>query len=157
MSVALRIPLRARDGRVRAYTLIDAADAAYAARRWCLNSAGYAMRDKRGILLHRELLGLSRGDGLQVDHINRDRLDNRRSNLRVVTPGQQAQNKPSEHGASSPHRGVSLHKASGKWRAYGTVAGRTTHIGLFAAEQDAAAAVSAWRTAHMTHAEETAL
>lgn len=37
-------------------------------------------------LFHRWLLGLSPGDGWVGDHINRDVLDCRRSNLRVVTP-----------------------------------------------------------------------
>lgn len=46
---------------------------------------GYAARrtHTKSIYMHRELIGCP--DDLQVDHINRDRLDNRRSNLRIVT------------------------------------------------------------------------
>ncbi len=156
MADVFLIPLRNRDGDAVAYAAVDIADRAIGERSWCLGSHGYAVRDRSGILLHRELLGLRRGDKRQVDHINRDRLDNRRSNLRVVTSGEQGQNRSGERNTSSQYRGVSLHKASGKWRAYGTVAGHTTHIGVFANEEQAAAAAAAWRTAHMTHNEEHA-
>ena len=48
--------------------------------------------------LHREVLGLTPGDGLETDHRNGDRLDNRRSNLRVATRAQNAQNVPARSG-----------------------------------------------------------
>lgn len=55
-----------------------------------LGSHGYAQFwDGRTVtLLHRWLLGLEKGDGMIVDHISRDVLDNRRENLRVVTPAE---------------------------------------------------------------------
>jgi hypothetical protein len=57
-------------------------------RRWYLNgsaTAGYAVstEHKRMVLMSREILGLERGDKREADHENRDRLDNRRSNLRA--------------------------------------------------------------------------
>lgn len=45
------------------------------------------------VKLHRQLMGLTQGDGKQVDHINRDRFDARRSNLRLVTASEQQRNR----------------------------------------------------------------
>src|SRR5690349_2281294 len=64
-----RIPLHAQDGSVKAYALIDAADAAWVSQwRWWSGPAGSAMRKeliggrRRSVLLHRELMGLTFGD-----------------------------------------------------------------------------------------------
>jgi hypothetical protein len=57
---------------------------------WKMNGGLYAKaitrRDgkQRIITMHREILGLERGDGLYGDHINGDTLDNRKANLRAV-------------------------------------------------------------------------
>ena len=58
--------------------------------RFC-NSIWYAVRGstcggkRKDFSMHREILGLRAGDGREVDHINRNSLDNRRINLRVST------------------------------------------------------------------------
>lgn len=141
-----RIPLRARDGSIRAYALVDAADAEWANQwRWSLGK-GYALRigcaggSRQTILLHRELLGLSPGDGLEGDHINRDRLDCRRANLRVVPKKGQPnhQNVSSHRGATSRHRGVSWDKRNGKWFVKVWAGGKHHYLGLFADEEEAA-------------------
>ncbi len=136
-----RIPLRGVNGSIRAYALIDAADAAWANQwRWFLNSDGYADRASGTMVLHRELLGLQRGDGLEGDHINRDTLDNRRSNLRIMTRQGNSQNRRSCVNASSAYRGVTFDKRRGKWLAGMQVDGKVMHIGRFSSEQDAAEA-----------------
>src|SRR5215218_9987366 len=96
----VRVPLYARDGAIRAYTLIDADDAGFlGAARWRFVSPGYAARWEkiRGttavILLHRVILGAP--NGVEVDHINRDGLDNRRCNLRLILHAGNMQNRPS--------------------------------------------------------------
>lgn len=87
-----------------AVALVDDVDRFQAGHRWSLHTGGYAFRREHGrsIYLHREILGLRPGDGLVADHVNRDRLDCRRLNLRVVTPAGNAQNVPGR----SPLRGV---------------------------------------------------
>lgn len=78
-----------RDSSVRAYALIDAEDyELVVGHRWWLSTAGYAFAkgaDGRSVLMHRLLMGCARGDQREVDHHNRNRLDNRRSNLRFCT------------------------------------------------------------------------
>lgn len=83
-------------------TMIDVADLEKALKvRWhaAYNPAGNAYRARgsfRGkpVFLHRYILDcLDSTDGLHIDHINRNSLDNRRANLRLVTPAVNAQNK----------------------------------------------------------------
>lgn len=87
--------------------------------------------------MHR--LILSAGEGDIVDHINGDGLDNRRSNLRIVTTQQNAFNQK-HHGGSSRHKGVSYRSDTGTWRAYITMDGVRRYLGNFASEDDAALA-----------------
>jgi hypothetical protein len=61
---------------------------------WEISSSGYVSGMMKGkhLQLHRLLLGLERGDKREGDHINLDKLDNRRSNLRIATRAQNAGN-----------------------------------------------------------------
>lgn len=157
MPGAIRIPLRAADGAIRAYAIVDEADAGQAAHRWSWHGAGYAIRfvvsegEQRGLLLHREILGLGAYDGRQTDHRNGDRLDCRRANLRIATHAENGQNVP-PRGGSSRHRGVCWH--AGRWRAYATLNGKQHSLGRFDCEDEAAAAARAFRSAHMPFANE---
>jgi hypothetical protein len=129
-------------------------DALLAFDQWCLNPNGYAWRNDRlgvgakHVYLHRAVLGLVPGDGLYVDHINRNRLDNRRENLRRVTPAESRQNTPSI-GKSSRYRGVSFDRRRGLWIAQAHLEGRLHHLGRFDTEIEAAMAARAWRLEHM--------
>jgi len=138
------IPLQARDGSLRAYALIDSADAAWATQwQWSLHSAGYAQRaERRGgrqtlLLLHRELLGLVPGDGIEVDHEDRNRLNNRRCNLRICTGATNRQNLPAHARGSSSGRGVYWDKRRCAWIASLTINGTKRHVGQFKDESDA--------------------
>ena len=79
------------------------------------------------------------GEGLVVDHINGDGLDNRPENLRITTNQQNAKgfNKP-RVGSSSKYRGVCWLKRSRKWKASIGVSGTAKYLGLFSVEEDAA-------------------
>lgn len=153
------IPLRARDGSVRVYAIVDAADADFVNQwRWSLSSEGYAYRNgaeiggrRRQYKLHRELLGLAYGDGFDGDHIDLDRLNNRRNNLRVLPKGANQQNHSSHQGSSSLYRGVSWHKASASWTARVKVAGKNYHLGCFTNEHEAARASSEARARLMPY------
>jgi hypothetical protein len=76
--------------------------------------------------------------GMQIDHINGDRADNRIKNLRLATISQNGANRKSGRGASK-YLGVSKHH-SGKWVAEIQKDGKQKYIGLFEREIDAATA-----------------
>lgn len=89
-------------------------------------------------LLHRYLLRAERGQ--IVDHINRDRLDNRLCNLRLVTALENNWNRTKQsHAMQSTYKGVKP-TSSGKWRAAITVYGEWTYLGTFDTAQEAARA-----------------
>lgn len=142
------IPLWRRDGTIAAFVMVDAEDFERLSRwRWKLTRDGYAARTINGstVQLQRVLMGLAVGDPRQVDHENRDRLDYRRSNLRVV-PGAAANGQnQGRRGGSSRFRGVAWHKVSGRWWAYVTLAGRRISAGYWQDETQAAVAAERLR------------
>lgn len=149
------IPLRRRDGSVKAWALVDASDYADVNRwRW-FQMIGYAARNRKSperglILMHRYLLGLGRGDKRQIDHINRNRLDNRRANLRIVTLAQNRQNVTSY--GRSRFRGVHWNK--GKWQVQVNFQGQKHYGGRFDDEAAAGVAAAAIRARLMPYAAE---
>jgi hypothetical protein len=146
------IPLRSRAGAVRAIALVDDEDAArLSGYRWCLTSHGYAQRgtNANGVFyLHREVLNLDRGDGVVVDHVNRNKLDNRKRNLRVVPQLINANNLAAK-GGSSKFRSVYLRKDTGRWAAMPRWDGRRHHLGCFDSEREAAELVAAFYQARV--------
>lgn len=136
----------------RGYTAtIDATDVALVASwNWTalVTPRGvYARRseNKRGVYMHRVIAGDP--DGMEVDHADRNGLNNRRANLRVATAQQNKFNRARRVGSSSGVKGVSWERGVGKWRARIMVDQRPIHLGLFANKDDAAAAyakASAW-------------
>jgi hypothetical protein len=79
------------------FAIVDTADLPLLAeRRWKYDhSQGYARSPRGGNrydAMHRYLMGLVPGDKRQVDHINGNRLDNRRENLRVCTAQENRRN-----------------------------------------------------------------
>jgi hypothetical protein len=155
------VPLRAKDGAIRAYALVDEDDFFYVSgRRWYLHALGYAFHSaQRGRVvtqtyMHRWLLGLEPGDSRQADHINRNRLDNRRANLRIVETGENSQNLTPRTNDSSKYRGVWWHRQRGYWVAAVQVQGVKYHVGTFASEDEAGAAATSFRERLMTHSEE---
>lgn len=148
MSFAVQVPLRNKKGEVHAIALIDDVDAAKVFRySWCLALNGYPMANVQGkrICLHRFLVGVP---GMQVDHINRNKLDCRRENLRIVTDRENKQNVPGRAGKSSRFRGVSWSTQAQKWEAR---FGRH-HRKQFRTEAEAAAYIERWRLENLPFA-----
>jgi hypothetical protein len=115
------------------YALVDDADFEYLNQfKWCINNSGYAVRRTGGrkaklTIMHRVLMGAQ--DGQEVDHANRDKLDNRMSNLRFVTRAQNIANTPLNRRNISGLKGVSWNKAKGKWQVRIGFMGNTISLG----------------------------
>lgn len=142
-SVAIPVVSRFAADRI-AWTLVDLDDYGVAmSRLWHVETGGYAVvHDNDGrtrIALH--TLILPPAAGLVVDHIEGNKLDNRRRSLRHLT---RAQNSANQHrsrvGRSSRFHGVTFHRQLGKWQAQAEHASRCHYGGVFAREEDAAAA-----------------
>jgi HNH endonuclease len=91
--------------------------------KWRIDTKGYARRGTRiggrtgpyvTIRLHHEVIGKP-PEGYVTDHINRNKLDDRRENLRFVTPSESEHNKDLQKNNSSGYRGVVFRKATGKF------------------------------------------
>lgn len=155
---SVMIPLRTRGGIVRAYTVVDADKADWVNQwRWYQNSGGYATRqpDHRSntvIYLHRALLGLTPEDRVDVDHRDRDRLNNRLSNIRELPKGGNAQNTPAHRDSTSSHRGVCWAKHKGQWQATGSINGKAVNLGYFDSELEAAETARVHRSIHLVYA-----
>lgn len=108
--------------------------------RWSLGANGYICTGRGGSFskLEHRIFG-NPPDGMYVDHINRNPLDNRKVNLRFVTSSQNAQNR-GVRGVTSQYRGVYWCKASKKWHSRITVRGFRYHLGYYTEEYDAAKA-----------------
>jgi hypothetical protein len=87
-------------------------------------------------------MGLRLGKGLQIDHINHDTLDNRRENLRVVTPSQQTCNQRLRRDNTTGVKGVSFVKRAGLYHAYVAIGGKRRFSKYFATLEEAEAAVT---------------
>lgn len=162
--------LRVHHKRRPTRTLVDDADYDELAKhRWILSGHGYAVtflpgvgRRGRGVkgagryeTLHRLLLELQPGDGLVIDHINGDKLDNQRANLHVGTQSENLQNRPYGYGRSR-YRGVGWDESRQKWIASAKLPGMRSSkfLGRFDDEEEAARVVAAYRAEHMPHSQE---
>jgi len=117
--------------------------------KWCANKGGrngkrcFAIRSEylgsgksKGICMSREIMKAKKGK--QVDHINHDALDNRKSNLRLCTPSQNSRNARKTKGTSK-YKGVYI-RQSGKCIVNIFCEGKSYYIGYFDNEEEAAKA-----------------
>lgn len=114
--------------------------------KWCTQKCidtYYAIRKKRVgkkvfiIYMHRQIMGLSPGDDKITDHKNRDGLDNRLSNLRVVNKSTNSQNHGGHKHNTSGYNGVCWAKLRHKWLARITASRKVIHLGYFDNIEDA--------------------
>ena len=83
----------------------------------------------RGKLLHRLIVNAP--NGAQVDHVNRDTLDNRKDNLRICSQSDNLRNQPMRERNLSGFKGVDFCSKTKKFRVQIQVDGRKVHGGYF--------------------------
>ena len=118
--------------------------------KWHCNKSGYAARmqyvcyiGKRKIQnmihMHREVMKTP--IGMVVDHIDGNKVDNRKINLRNCTESENQKNRLKHaKNTSSKYKGVYFHKHKKKWYAHIKYSGKHHHLGSFVNENDAAIA-----------------
>lgn len=80
--------------------------------------AATRLRDTKQSFTYLHRMVMNAPDGVEVDHVNRDTLNNRKGNLRLCDSALNATNKGKDpKGITSHHKGVMFDKERGKWRA----------------------------------------
>lgn len=105
--------------------------------KWRISSWGYVVNGK-GKYLHRIVMEAKEGE--QIDHINRNKLDNRKENLRVCSCSENQWNRDKTRSNSSGFKGVSFHKKANKWQVYIRIKNIPKYIGIFPDKVSAAKA-----------------
>jgi len=111
---------------------------------WFCHSNGYAARHicckgkQRTVWMHRVIAETP--DDMETDHINGNKRDNRRSNLRRCFPVENRRNMKIRTDNSSNFKGVSWFERDNKWSARIGIGGKRIHLGLFENILDAARA-----------------
>lgn len=103
--------------------------------KWYIRKDGY-LNNARGKLIHRIIMNPP--SNMVIDHINRDKLDNRKCNLRICNQSQNLFNQESVRGGTSKYKGVHWHTKRKGWIAKIMVNKKLIHIGQFKSELDAA-------------------
>jgi hypothetical protein len=102
----------------------------------------YAMRTahrmKMNIFLHQMII--TAPDGMEIDHINRNGLDNRRRNLRICTRSQNLANQGLHSNNTSGLKGVSWCRQTRKWKAQISINHKHKNLGRFEDPEEAHAA-----------------
>lgn len=120
------------------YALVDDEDYDFLNQwKWHYHSMGYASRRKwikgqnrqESILMHRFLMNTP--VGMDTDHINRNKLDNRRSNLQICTKGLNHQRAKLQSNNTTGYKGIVWYKPTNRWRVAIKFNKKGIHLGYF--------------------------
>lgn len=107
-------------------------------RKWCLDHNGHVISTDRPYLYLHHLVNGKPPKGLETDHRNGNRLDNRNGNLRNVTHSQNCMNRRKDRDNVSGFKGVHWHSRSKKWRVWIQIEGKQISLGCFSDPVEAA-------------------
>lgn len=131
------IPLSGKRGTGKFASVDDEDYDLLVKKRWHYASYGYAAIDveKKKEYMHRLIMGNPKD--MEVDHIDGDKLNNTKENLRICSRLQNARNTKPQRG-TSVYKGVSWCKVASRWMATIWLNGKGVYLGLFHNESDAA-------------------
>jgi len=125
------------------YTLVDNDDFDWLSKwKWsfdgnCASRNEYSTGKAKKIYMHRLIMDFP--ENMEIDHKNRNRLDNRRSNLRICNRSQNCTNRLATTKGISGYRGVTK-RPNGKWQARIEINNRKISLGCFVDVKEAALA-----------------
>ena len=106
--------------------------------KWCMNKDGYAINSTIG-KMHRLIMNCPTDK--VIDHKNGNRLDNRKSNLRICTQSENIKNQNKQkRNTSSQYKGVCYCKQKNKWVVRIQINNKRKHIGYYGSEYEASIA-----------------
>lgn len=125
------------------YALVDDEDYGYLNKfKWKFSPEGYAVtmvqintNKRKSISMHR--MASNPFTELTTDHINGNKIDNRKNNLRLCTQRENCMNRK-PFGKTSIYKGVGYHKTQKKWQARIGVNGKLIYLGSYKTEVEAA-------------------
>jgi hypothetical protein len=119
-------------------TVIDSEDYEKVKRhRWYLSQLGYAITGTKITPLASVVMGFLTDKFTVIDHINRNKLDNRKVNLRVCTRAENLHNSEIRKDNTSGHKNISWDKQRGKWLVHIKINGKVRHFGRFNSIEEA--------------------
>ena len=125
-------------GKSGKFAIVDVDDYEKITRwKWQYINSGYANRvtNKGGrgkwvnVLMHRVIIDAP--DDMKVDHINGNKLDNRKCNLRLATTTQNCQYKRQARNNTSGFKGVTKNSRGNTWLAHININGKPTYLGSY--------------------------
>lgn len=144
-----KIPLSGNHG-AGLYAIVDDDDFSRLSKHsWCMDvGGGYPMTRYKTKAYRMHKMVLPAPKGMYTDHINRNKLDNRKSNLRVVTNSQNMLNTGLYSNNTSGHKGVTYSNRDKRWIAQAKLNYRNIILGRFKDKEDAIDARKRWEYAN---------
>ena len=119
--------------------LLDAEDAElFDKKKWYVSNSGYLIRSCKGHTKHFHREVMNTPDDKQTDHIDGNKLNNSKANLRICSYSENMRNKQVGRRTTSGYIGVAIDREKGNWRARVVVHGKTIDLGRYESSVEAA-------------------
>lgn len=133
-------------GRV---AIVDDEDYSFLNRwKWYHGKQGYATRStlfsdgrKSTLMMHRLIINTP--NDMKTDHIDGDKLNNVRINLRICSHSENLRNRSFQYNNTSGYKGVSWNKRDSVWQAHIRIDNKQFHLGYYPIKEEAAIAYNA--------------
>jgi hypothetical protein len=134
-----KIEIRRYKDKASLFTLVDDEDFEWLNRfKWQISSHGYVKTETgRGRMLYMHRLINKTQEEFVTDHINRNKLDNRRENLRTVNKSENGINRLKQINNTSGYKGISWDRKASRWEAFIHLHRKKHFLGYFKDIKDA--------------------